>query len=302
MRIALTGASGFIGATLARRFAERGDLVTGLLRSTSQREHVDAHLDRIVEGPQDDRDRFAPLLEDADILVHNSVDWKLLKQDRLAEHYQSNLVASLELIDEAARRNIHVVYMSSVGVHHHMLDRWNGTVDAEHPTRPGNHYGALKSAIEAHLWSAHATSGLSFMSIRPAAVYGLDPRLERSIGYPILRSVADGTPFERPGGGKFIHVDDVASATLAAADRSEQAPGIYHLAELYARWCDWAELACGLLDTEVSIDRSSPPHPRNQFETTRLESELGLRLDRGMEGIRTHLSQLLDRMRASGAI
>ena len=98
MRIALTGASGFIGATLARRFAERGDLVTGLLRTTSRRDHVARHLDRIIEGPQDDRTCFAPLLEDADVLVHNSVDWKLLKEDRLTEHYDSNLVASLELI------------------------------------------------------------------------------------------------------------------------------------------------------------------------------------------------------------
>ena len=302
MRIALTGASGFIGATLARRFAERGDLVTGLLRTTSRRDHVAQHLDRITEGTQDDRTCFAPLLEDADVLVHNSVDWKLLKEDRLTEHYDSNLVASLELLDEAARRNIHVVYMSSVGVHHHMLDRWNGSIDDEHPTRPGNHYGALKAAVESHLWSAHATSGLSFMSIRPAAVYGPDPRLERTIGYPILRSVARGTPFERPGGGKFIHVEDVASATLAAADRAGDPPGIYHLAELYARWCDWAELACTLLDTEVPIDRSSPEQPRNQFETSRLEEGLGLRLDRGMEGIRTHLVQLRDRMQEAGSL
>ncbi|MAB83722.1 MAG: hypothetical protein CMJ24_09865 [Phycisphaerae bacterium] len=302
MRIALTGASGFIGAALARRFAQRGDEVTALMRTSSRRDHVEGHIDRMVVGPQDDRDAFAPLLDDADVLVHNSVDWKLLKEDRLKEHYDSNLAASLELIDEAAKRNIHIVYMSSVAVHHHMLDDWNGRIDHQHPTRPGNHYGALKAAVESHLWSCHATSGLTFSAIRPAAVYGQDPRIQRTIGYPILRAVSGGKPFERAGGGKFIHVEDVASATLAAADRRDGEPGIYHLAELYARWCDWAELACELLDTRVEIDRSSPEHPKNQFELTQLEDRLGIRLDRGLDGIREHLAELLERMREADLI
>lgn len=301
MRIALTGCSGFIGSVLAKQFAERGDLVTGLLRSSSRRDHLEGLIDRVVEGTQADRSCFDALLDGADVLVHNSVDWRLLKDERYDEHYDSNLVASLQLLDEAARRKVHVVYMSSVAVHHHMHERWAGVVDAEHPTRPGNRYGALKAAVEAHLWSLHASDDLSFASIRPAAVYGQDPRIERTIGYPILRDIARGTPFERLGGGKFIHVEDVGRATLAAADRRGQPPVLLHLAELYARWCDWAELACEVLDTTVPIDRSSPERPKNMFDLQEL-ADIGVPLDRGMDGIREHLSILRDRMQADGRL
>ncbi len=301
MRIALTGCSGFIGSTLAARFTARGDQVTGLLRSTSRRDHLDGSLDRVVEGSQCDQDCFDALLDGADVLVHNSVDWRLLKDERIEEHYQSNLVGSLHLLDEAARRNMHVVFMSSVAVHHHMLARWDGLIDSHHPTRPGNRYGSLKAAIESHLWGLHTSTNLSFAAIRPAAVYGQDPRIERTIGYPILRDIARGKAYERKGGGKFIHVDDVASATLAAADRSGQPPVLLHLAELYARWCDWADIACELLDTTVPVDRSSPQQPSNNFDLGEL-ADAGVTLSRGMDGIREHLATLRDRMANEGKL
>ena len=301
MRIALTGCSGFIGSTLAARFTARGDQVTGLLRSTSQRDHIRDSIDRAVEGTQCDRSCFDELLDGADVLVHNSVDWKLLKDERIDEHYRSNLIGSLELLDEAARRDIHVVFMSSVAVHHHMLERWDGVVDSDHPTRPGNRYGSLKAAIETHLWALHTSEDLSFAAIRPAAVYGQDPRIERTIGYPILRDIARGKAYERQGGGKFIHVDDVASATLAAADRAGQPPVLLHLAELYTRWCDWAEIACDILDTEVPIDRSSPEQPNNNFDLDEL-AEIGVTIRRGLPGIREHLAILHDRMLANGKL
>ena len=301
MRIALTGCSGFIGSTLAARFTARGDQVTGLLRSTSRRDHLEGALDREVEGTQCDPGCFDELLDGADVLVHNSVDWKLLKDDRILEHYQSNLVGSLHLLDEAARRGIHVVFMSSVAVHHHMLDRWEGLIDSHHPTRPGNRYGSLKAAVESHLWALHTSEGLSFAAIRPAAVYGQDPRIERTIGYPILRDIARGTPYERKGGGKFIHVQDVATATLAAADRAGEPPVLLHLAELYTRWCDWAEIACDILGTTVPIDRSSPKRPKNNFDLDELTA-VGVDVERGMEGIREHLTTLRDRMQADGKL
>ena len=104
----------------------------------------------------------------------------------------------------------HFIYMSSIAVHHHMHDKWQGTIDEAHPTRPGSLYGACKAAIEAHLWAANASHGQQFSAIRPCAVYGIDPSIKRSIGWPIIETVKHGKPYERTGGGKFVHVDDVA--------------------------------------------------------------------------------------------
>ena len=297
MRIALTGASGFIGAAICRRLHQDGHLVQGLVRESSLRDHVDPFMDRAVVGTHDSKKAMAELLEGADALVHNSVDWKVLKNDSFDKHLQTNLVASLQLFESAADAGIPIVFISSVAVHHHMSDRWNGQVDDLHPTRPGNYYGALKASLEAHLWALHTSKGLTFTALRPAAVYGLDPRIKRSIGFPLLRDVANKQSYQRAGGGKFIHVDDVAACTAAALLRPRPSAGIYHLADCYARWADWGLMAAKLLGVEAAVDLDSPTSSKNTFTKDALMDELGVSLDRGHEGIWMHLETLMNAMK-----
>jgi nucleoside-diphosphate-sugar epimerase len=292
MRIAFTGVSGFIGSTSVHQLASAGHAVTGLLRASSLSSHVEDALDRTVIGSMEDTECFEELLDGADVLVHNAVDWMPLKQNDLQGHLGGNLASTLLLLDRAADADVRVVYISSVAVHHHMLDRWEGDIDDEHPMRPGTLYGAMKASIELHLWALHASRGLSFVSLRPSAVYGIDPVMKRSIGYPILEHIKDGRAYERSGGGKFVHVDDVASAILRSLDNPTDKPGIYHLADCYARWSDWTAIACNILGSEAPPEGTSPDRPRNMFNNTLLENELGLHLDRGMDGIRVHLEEL----------
>ena len=302
MRVALTGASGFIGAAIARRLQADGHLVHGLVRSSSRRDHVDPHLDRVVVGVQEQADHQDDLLADADALVHNSVDWSVLKNESLQRHIEVNLTPSLRLFQAAADRSLPVVFISSVAVHHQMRDRWAGDIDEDHPTRPGNMYGALKASLEAHLWALHASKGLRFSALRPAAVYGIDPRLKRSIGYPIVTAIAENHAYDRAGGGKFIHVEDVAACTAAALERSSETPGIYHLADCYARWGDLAGMIAEHLGIEATINLDSPTAPRNMFTRREVQEELGVGMDRGHEGIRAHLTELTEIMVADGVI
>ena len=292
MRIAMTGCSGFIGSVAAEHLTKAGHQVTGLLRSTSRRDHVTPHLDRCVDGSMSDRDVFEELLDGADVLVHGAVDWRSLRAGEFQHHLDANLVAGIELLTAASERGQRIVLLSSVAVHHAMSDRWDGQIDDEHPLRPGTMYGALKASLEDHLWALHATKKTDFVSLRPAAVYGIDPILDRSIGAPILDSISKGEPYTRTGGGKFVHVDDVAACIVASLDRPTGRPGIYHLADCYARWAEWATMACDILDTEVPIDTSSPTSPRNMFTHEKLEADLGIVLDRGHAGIGSHLREL----------
>lgn len=292
MKIALTGASGFLGMHIAKRLSERGDQVVGMLRSTSQRDHVAPWLTETITGDLSDTEACTALLEGADCFVHNAVDWKTLRSGDLQAHHQINLVRPIEMITAAFEQKIPVIFVSSVATHHHMHDHWGGTIDALHPTRPGGFYGASKAAIEAHLWALHAMHGQPFTVLRPAAIYGIDPVLSRSIGYPILRDVMAGKPYTRAGGGKFVHVEDVAE-TVARAAHSEHGDGrIYHLAECYARWCDWAACCCEITGCQVEIDDSSPTAPKNMFDTSDLARDLDLPWTRGWDGIEAHLRTL----------
>ena len=154
MRIAVTGASGFLGSFICKAAAEQGHQVTALVRPTSRQDHIEAYVSEFVIGDQADPSCWPALLSDADCLIHNSFDWKTLKAG-LSEHLTSNLVRAIELLNAAAPKQC--IFISSVAVHHTILAQWQGVIRPDHPLRPGSLYGACKAAIEDHLWAAHTT-------------------------------------------------------------------------------------------------------------------------------------------------
>lgn len=299
MRIALTGVSGFIGSEIARQLAGTGHVVTGLVRPTSRRDHIEPFVDRFVVGDQGDPGCFDELLDGADAVIHNAVDWQLFagREVDLGAVVHANFRGSLLLMERS--RPMPFVFMSTIAVHHDMRPRWVGTIDEDHPTRPGGFYGAYKAAVEAFLWAEHAAHQRPFCALRPCAVYGIDPKLDRSIGYPIIQKIAAGQAITRAGGGKFVHVEDVAAATVAAVVDPVGATGVVNLADCYARWADWASLTAELLGINAQIDDSSPSTAKNVFTKDAARS-LGVSIDRGITGIREHLGALIEAMREAG--
>lgn len=295
MRVALTGVSGFIGSVLAKRLHHRNYEVTGMIRPSSRRDHIEGVVDRLVIGDQADESVWPEFLADADCVIHNSFDWTALGDPLdLDRHLAANLLGSIRLLHAAAPRQF--IFISTIAVHHDMRPRWAGVIDEDHPLRPGNLYGAYKAAVESHLWAAHYEGAQHTCAFRPCGVYGIDPRLSRSIGFPIIRSVTNGESFTRPGGGKFVHVDDVADAVIAAIDNPNAAGKAYNMVDCYARWADWAQIVAELVGNEVEIDFSSPAEPKNTFTKDAVES-LGVQLDRGMDGVREHLRELIEIMK-----
>jgi nucleoside-diphosphate-sugar epimerase len=293
MRIALTGVSGFIGSVTARHLHAAGHSITGLVRETSRRDHIQPFVDRFVTGDQSDESIWPELLRDANCLVHNSVDWDALRSGNFRAHLERNLLASIELLELAAPRKL--IFISSVAVHHDISPAWKCVIDEDHPLRPANHYGACKAAIEDHLWSLHARTGAAIAMIRPAAVYGVDPRLDRSVGYAFIERVRRDRSFDKPGGGKFVHVDDVA-AVIRGCVESSRPVNIVNMADCYARWADLAQWAAEETGIDARIDLSSPPQSKNQFSKEAARS-LDVPLERGHEGIRRHLRELISLMK-----
>lgn len=296
MRIALTGVSGFIGSEIARQLHTAGHAVTGLVRESSRRDHVEDVVDRFVVGDHADESCWDDLLDGAECVIHNSVNWQTMTGGELDfdEHLQSNVLGSLRFLRASAPRQF--IFMSTIAVHHDMSPRWQGQIDEEHPLRPGTDYGAYKAAIEAHLWADHFRDGRHTAAVRPCAVYGLDPKLDRSIGFPIVRRIADGKNFRKQGGGKFVHVEDVAATVLAIVGNESASGRAFNLVDGYSRWADWAQIAADLLAADVEIDFSSPAEPKNSFKKEAVQG-LGIAMDRGYSGIRLHLEQLIEAMK-----
>lgn len=303
MRIALTGVSGFIGSAVARYLHGIGHEITGLVRESSRREHIEPLISRFVVGDHADESCWEELLDGAECVVHNSVNWKPLKANPadFAEHMRSNLDASLKLLHTSAPRQF--IFISTIAVHHNMMPRKaapDGTnlVTEDHPLRPASLYGAYKATVEAHLWAEHFATGRHTSAIRPCAVYGIDPLLKRSHGYNIIKQLREAGRFDTPAGGKYIHVEDVAAVVAAMVGNPVVAGKPFNLVDCYARHADWAVMAAEVLGINAHIDTTSPTLPANSFSKDAVHA-LGITIDRGHDGIRDHLRQLAREMDAS---
>lgn len=305
MRVALTGVTGFIGSSIARRLVDAGHEVSGLVRSTSNWQAVQPFCARLIYGDQADETVYHELFDGCDCVIHNSVDWELIRpgyaqRGGMRRHLMQNLVGSIRMLELSHPRQF--VYISSIAVHHDMLPRWGGRPDEDHPLRPGSPYGAMKAAVEAHLWAECYERDRNTSAVRPCAVYGIDPKLDRTIGYSIARQLDAEREYLKRGGGKFVHVDDVSAAVAALVGNVAARGQAYNLVDCYARWGDWAQMAAEIMQIRPKIDLSSPASPANEFVVNKARSLAGVRLDRGHAGIRGHLETLIAAMKKAKLI
>lgn len=203
-RVAVTGASGFIGRRLAAALVADGIEVTALSRGRMPR-RIGSNL-RFIAGDLRDAGSVARLLEGADTLYSLAYDVRASGADNLAAF--DTLLAGAQA---AGTRRI--VHLSSVVVYDAWPDADCVETGAMTPRAPGS-YRDTKIAMEDRL----AASGLSAAILQPTIVYGPGSRLwtERLADALLMGEVVLPAPEGLCNG---VHVDDLVQACrLAAAD------------------------------------------------------------------------------------
>jgi nucleoside-diphosphate-sugar epimerase len=299
MLVALTGASGFIGSYTAAALHRAGHDVRALVRETSRRDHLRDAVSEFRVGDVDDPQAVAGLVAGAQAVIHNSADWDALRRSPQT-NFEKNVLASLRLLEASRQAGVgQFIFVSSVAVYHDILP--GGRIDENHPTWPGSIYGAYKAGIEPHLKAYQHTYDMNTSAWRPAAVYGIDPKLDRSQWFELVKTAKSGGTVDTAQGGKITHVQDVADALALAVGDSTVAGELYNLVDGYLYWQVAAELAKALSGSSATIVDRKGAGPKNTFDTSKAIDFFdrhgnATALRRGERGVREYIQDLLPRV------
>jgi nucleoside-diphosphate-sugar epimerase len=215
MRVAVTGATGFIGRHLTARLVARGCDVQAIVRpSSSGRVVTGASTVRVPLAVADLERAFAG----AATVVHLA---GLVRAGTAAEYDAANVDATRAVAGatrHAGARLIHISSLAAAGPAPLSAPR-----SEDDPAIPLTPYGRSKLAGEQVV---QETPGLRWTILRPGIVYGPDDRAM----LPLFRLAAHGVlPIvgNRHGAYTLIHIADLAGAIEAAIDASSDAGVVF---------------------------------------------------------------------------
>lgn len=175
MRIAVSGAHGFLGSATVSELLSQGEAVRALVTPWADLRRLDGLDPELTTVDLTGVTDLAPALEGCDAVIHLAAavrDW-----GREARFREVNVRGTARLLDAAARAGVgRFVHVSSVAVH-----RYSGYLDADPETAPLdgdiNAYARTKVAAEKLVRG----SGLDWVIVRPGLwPYGAeDPSLKK---------------------------------------------------------------------------------------------------------------------------
>ena len=280
MRIAVTGATGFLGRYIVARLAAAGHRLRCWHRQSSDLSGFGAAAEAVdwLPGQLADASAARELVQGMDALVHaallrpNGAGFIGSAKTDLPAFLQANLMGSLQLFQEAKEAGVkRCVFISTCAVHDVILN--DRPLDEAHPLWPKSHYGAHKAALEAFVHSYGLGEGWPICALRPTGIYGLAHPPKDSKWYDLVGRVINGEPISTAQGGKEVHAADVARAVdlLLNADAKTIAGQAYNCTDGYVAEQDVARIAKELSSSASSIADLNRG-PKNQIDTSKLRA------------------------------
>jgi dihydroflavonol-4-reductase len=219
VRALVTGATGFVGAAVARALIEDGWQVRVLVRSSSNRENIQGLPVEIAVGDLGDAPSLARATAECTALFHVAADYRLGARDP-RELYRTNVEGTRNILSAARTAGVkRVVYTSSVA-----------TIGLPPDGTPGEeqtpvllqdmigHYKRSKFLAEA-LVRDSAHTGLSVVIVNPSTPVGPGDAKPTPTGQMILDAASGRMPAYVDTGLNIVHVEDVAAGHLLAFRR-----------------------------------------------------------------------------------
>ncbi|MEO0394092.1 MAG: hopanoid-associated sugar epimerase [Pseudomonadota bacterium] len=211
MTLLVTGASGFVGAAVAKRLEAEGQSVRLMVRVTSPRDNLAELKSEVVTGDLTDADSLRAALQGCTGLFHVAADYRLWAKDP-SSLYRVNVDGTEAIMRAALDAGVQrVVYTSSVATLGNPGDGRPG--DEETPVTLDDMTGDYKRSKflgEQVVWRMVAEDGLPAVIVNPSTPIGPGDIKPTPTGQMVLDAAAGNMPAYVDTGLNIAHVDDVA--------------------------------------------------------------------------------------------
>jgi len=222
MKALVTGATGFVGAAVARALERAGWQVRVLVRSGSDRSNLSPMAVEVAEGDLADLGSLERALEGCTGLFHVAADYRLGARDP-TQLYRTNVEGTRNILHAARTAGVaRVVYTSSVATIGIPPDGSPGEertpVDLSHMI---GHYKRSKYLAEEVARDAARALGTSVVIVNPSTPIGPGDIRPTPTGQLVLDAASGRMPAYVDTGLNIVHVDDVAAGHLLAYERGK---------------------------------------------------------------------------------
>jgi dihydroflavonol-4-reductase len=219
MRVFVTGATGFIGASLVRELLKDSCEVRALARPNSDRRNLDGLDLEVCEGDLRDRESIRRGLKGCEVLYHAAADYRLWTRNPKSM-YEINVEGTRNILEAALEAGVgRVVYTSSVGTLGNPGDGVPG--NEETPVSFSHmvgHYKKSKFLAEREA-EGFLDKGLPLVIVNPSTPVGRLDIKPTPTGKIIVDFLNGKMPAYLDTGLNIIDVEDCARGHLLAAEK-----------------------------------------------------------------------------------
>ena len=304
MKVAILGASSFIGMHVAKNILSSGAKVSSFVR------------EKVVDSVGDFGDQiefdfrnlssFSNLIPEFDVVIHlvsssNPASSGLDPEGDI----ESNLIGSIRLLRILrANPSVKLIFASSGGAVYG--NPVSVPIRETHPTDPVSPYGVSKLAIEKHLYISRLEHGLDYRILRLSNPFG--PGQVNKKGQGLIPTVIDkaisGESLTVWGNGSntrdYVYIEDVVDAFMKAIEYSGKVRTFNIGSGIGSSTLDIVSEVSELTNKEIKVDfspsRATDP-PSNVLDVGLAKSELNWEAKTSLkDGIQSSISWYLKRL------
>jgi 2-alkyl-3-oxoalkanoate reductase len=230
MRVAITGASGFLGGALVKAYRDDDNSVVALVRPSSHTVPLEQMGVEIQKGELTSEDSFHNLMENADLAIHCAAHtgefgpWELF--------YKTNVLSAKNFFEAGLKQGCsRLIYISSVAVYGNGRHHRGTEEDVAYESQVIDNYTRSKILAETYAFEYYEKHKLPLTIIRPGYIWGAGdravmPRLVQGIKDKQLAVVEQGANLLN-----LSHVDNVVDGIRLAAANEKTIGQAYNLTD-----------------------------------------------------------------------